>query len=160
MRSFALLLSLVLPLATVAAPAAGAEGGRLPAQGDCARYREGGGGYILKEPTYWLRGTVIEVYLRPHRMEVCPNPGKPRAHYTREDWRRLADAYPCVGDPARVRDAEALRVRLRAEDWDTPMGVQHGRNGMLMRGHFLDTELAEGVVVDIDGTLLERCEAP
>jgi hypothetical protein len=154
--------SLALPLATLisflAAPAVHAEGVRAPAQGDCALYREGGGGYILKEPTYWLRGTVIETYMRPHRMDVCPNLGKPRAHFTREDWVRIAAAYPCVTDPAKVADIAVVRIRLRAEEWDTPLGVQHGRNGMLMRDHFLDTELAEGVVLDIDGTLLERCD--
>ena len=29
---------------------------------------------------------------------------------------------------------------------------------MLMKGHFLDTELKQGVELDIDGTLLLRCE--
>ncbi len=131
---------------------------RMPVPGDCAIFREGGQGYILKAPTYWLKGTIVEIYRRPHRMDVCPDAGKPRAHYKREDWVRLAAAYPCVSDPARVADVEAIRVRLRVDDWDTPWSVQHGRNGWLMRGHFLDIELEEGRVVDIDGTLLEYCE--
>lgn len=135
-----------------------AQEARLPEPGECALFREGGGGYILTAPTYYVRGTITEVYRRPHRMDLCPNPGKSRMNYTREDWQRFADAFPCVNDPALARDVDAVRVRFRVEDWDTPWAVQHGRNGMLMKGRFLDTELQEGVELDIDGTLLLRCE--
>lgn len=148
------LLAFLLPISGVFAEAA-----RMPAPGDCALFREGGEGYILKAPTYWLKGTITEVYRRPHRMDLCPNPGKPKERYTRDDWKRLAEAYPCVSDAARAREVEAIRIRLRVDRWDTPWTSQHGHNGWLFRGHFLDTELKEGVILDIDGTLLERCEA-
>jgi len=150
-----LLLSSLPLLVPAAEPAA-----RMPVAGDCALFREGGEGYILKAPTYWLRGSIVEIYRRSHHMGLCPNPGKPKTRYTRDDWRQLADAYPCVSDEAKVRDVEAIRIRLRVDAWDTPWSNQHGHNGWLYRGHFLDTELKEGVVLDIDGTLLERCEAP
>lgn len=148
------LLAFLLPISGAFADAA-----RMPAPGDCALFREGGEGYILKAPTYWLKGTITEVYRRPHRMDLCPNPGKPKERYTRDDWKRLAEAYPCVSDAARAREVEAIRIRLRVDRWDTPWTSQHGHNGWLFRGHFLDTELKEGVILDIDGTLLERCEA-
>ncbi|MBW7901133.1 MAG: hypothetical protein H3C26_06635 [Rhodocyclaceae bacterium] len=131
----------------------------MPVAGDCALFREGGEGAILKTPTYWLKATIVDIYRRPHRMELCPNPGKPRARYDRADWRRLADAWPCVRDPAQVREVEAIRMRLRVDSWDTPWSRQHGHGGWLFRGHFLDTELKAGVIIDVDGSLLERCEA-
>lgn len=130
----------------------------LPQAGDCALYREGGEGYILVAPTYYVRGTITEVYKRQHRMELCPSIPRTRLNYTRDDWRQLADAYPCVSDPAKVGEVETIRIRMRVEDWETPWAPQHGRNGMLMKGHFLDTELKQGVELDIDGTLLLRCD--
>ena len=59
----------------------------------------------------------------------------------------------------RVRIAHHIqgRIRLRVDDWDTPWALQHGRSGMLMKGHFLNIELKEGVGLDIDAGLLERC---
>ena len=42
--------------------------------------------------------------------------------------------------------------------WETPWSLQQGRVGWLFRGQFLKTELKEGVILDVDGTLLERCE--
>lgn len=147
-------LALSLPLS-----ATFAETERMPVAGDCALFREGGAGYILTAPTYFVRGTVSEVYTRSHRMDLCPNRGKPPANYTRDDWQRFAEAYPCVNDAAQARDVEVVRIRLRVDDWDTPWALQHGRNGMLMKGHFLDVELKEGIELDVAGTLLERCEA-
>jgi len=134
---------------------AGEEG--MPQPGDCALYREGGAGYILTTPTYFVRGTIVEVLRRPHRMGLCPDPRKPRERYTRADWKALADAYPCVSREELAKDVEAIRIRLRVDEWDTPWSSQHGHNGWLYRGHFLETELKSGVVLDIDGTLLERC---
>ena len=152
MRSlvFVLCFFILLPLR--------AEEVRMPVPGDCAMFREGGVGYILKTPTYWLRGSVAEVYSRPHQMALCPQLGKSRERYSRSDWKKVAEAYPCVTDPAKVREVEAIRIKLRVEAWDTPWSLQHGHNGMLFRGHYLDTELKEGVILDIDGTVLERCE--
>lgn len=130
----------------------------MPEPGDCALFREGGEGRVFKTPTYWLRGRIAEIRPRTHRVELCPDPGHPRERYTREDWKKLAAAWPCTTDPARVREIETIRILLRVDAWDTPWSRQHGQNGWLFRGHFLDTELKEGVVVEIDGSLLERCE--
>ena len=115
-------------------------------------------GYILTAPTYYVLGTITEIYRRPHHMGLCPDAGKRREQFTRADWLRLAEAYPCVGDPARVRDVDVIRVRMRVDKWETPWSASQGRIGMLFRGNYLDVELKEGVVLDIDGTLLERCE--
>ena len=149
--------SLIISLLLLSLPLQAAEL-TLPQPGDCALYREGGEGYILVAPTYYVRGTIAEVYKRSHRMELCPSIPRTRLNYTRADWRELAEAYPCVSDPAKVAEIEVIRIRLRVEDWETPWALQHGRNGMLMKGHFLDTELKQGVELDIDGTLLLRCE--
>ena len=151
MRS--LVLSLVLFAASLHA-----EEPRMPEPGDCAAFREGGSGYILRYPTYYVLGTITEIYRRQHRMELCPTLGKPRERYTRDDWQAFADAYPCVSDPEQVKEVEAIRVRMRVDEWDTPWTHNHGRAGMLFRGKFLNIELQEGVELDIDGTLLQKCE--
>lgn len=149
----ALLISL-LPLFCAAANAAA------PASSDCALFREGGAGKILQAPVYWLRGTVIDTYRRPHRFDVCPLPAnQPPATYSRADWRRLADAWPCVSQPAARRDGEVSRVRLRVDAWETPWSNAHGYAGWLYRGHFLDVELQKGLVIDIDASLLGSCPA-
>lgn len=153
MRSLVFISVLLAVVSTVHA-----EDQSMPVPGDCAMFREGGQGYILKGPAYWLRGRIEEVYKRPHRMGLCPNLGKTRERYTRDDWVTIADAYPCVTNPEHVGEVQAIRIRMRAEAWDTPWSLSHGHNGWLFRGHFLKTELKEGVVLDIDGTLLERCE--
>ncbi len=144
---------LLLPLCAVADDAA-----RMPVPGDCAAYREGGEGYMITKPTYWLRGTITEVYTQRRRMEVCPVLGKPPERYTREDWVRMTAAYPCVSTPDKVRDVDAIRIRLRVDAWETPWTNSHGHNGRLYRGRFVDTELKQGVDLDVDGSLLERCE--
>lgn len=135
-----------------------ADAPRMPVPGDCAMFREGGRGYILKAPVYWLRGRIEEVYERPHQMGLCPKLDRPRERYTRADWMIVAEAYPCVANPDNVGEVKAIRIRMRADAWDTPWSLQHGHNGWLYRGYFLNTELKEGVLLDIDGTLLERCE--
>lgn len=150
--------TLVLAFLILAATVLHAEERRMPAAGDCAMFREGGVGYILTTPVYWLRGRIEEVYTRPHQMALCPQLGKTPERYNRDDWMKIAETYPCASDPAKVRELQAVRVRLRVEAWDTPWSSQHGHNGWLYRGHFLKTELKEGVVLDIDGSLLERCD--
>ncbi len=150
--------SLVLSALLLLSFSAPAEESRMPVPGDCAAFREGGAGYILTAPTYYVLGTITEIYRRPHHMGLCPDAGKRREQFTRVDWLRLAEAYPCVGDPARVRDVDVIRVRMRVDKWETPWSASQGRIGMLFRGNHLDVELKEGVVLDIDGTLLERCE--
>ena len=152
MRLLVLLVS-CLPMLSLAEDAA-----RMPAAGDCAAYREGGEGYMLTKPTFWLRGTIIEVYRQARRMDLCPLLGKPQDRYTRDDWQRMTDAYPCVSSADKVRDVDAIRIRLRVDAWDTPWTNAHGHNGRLYRGQFLRTELKQGVELDIDGSLLERCE--
>lgn len=151
MRSLLLALILVTPTLSAAEP-------RMPSPGDCVVLREGGNGYILKEPAYYVKGTILELYRRPHRMTVCPTADKPRERFTRSDWQRYADAFPCVGVPELAKDVEAIRIRFRVDEWETPWAVNHGRSGMLFRGHFLNTELGAGVELDIDGALLQRCD--
>ena len=151
-------LVFVFALLAAVTQSASAEEAQMPVPGDCAMCREGGEGYIMKTPTYWVRGRIEEVYKRPHQMGLCPRIGKPRERFTRDDWMTIADTYPCVSDPANVGEVQAIRIRMRVEAWETPWSLQQGRVGWLFRGQFLKTELKEGVILDVDGTLLERCE--
>lgn len=150
---------LCLALACVAAPLRADDAVRAPVAGDCAVYREGGEGFVLTTPIYWVRGTIVEVYRQHRRMDLCPVLAHKPENYTRQDWIALTDAYPCVDDPAQVRDIDAIRIRLRVDAWETPWTNPHGHNGRLYRGRFLQTELRSGVEIDLDGHLLERCEA-
>ncbi|WP_153115067.1 hypothetical protein [Rhodocyclus tenuis] len=131
---------------------------RAPQVGDCAIFREGGVGQVLKTATWWLRGTLTEVRREQRRAAVCPRFDKPRQSYTPADWSRLAAALPCVSSPAAVRDVEVWRVTLRADAWETPWTHAHGDNGWLFRGQFLEQSLRAGVLIDMDASWLERCE--
>jgi len=130
-----------------------------PQVGDCAIFREGGGGLILKAPTYWLQGTIAAISRERRVAGRCPQIGKALAAYTREDWARVAAATPCVEHDAEVREVDVLRIRLRVDDWETPWSHQHGSTGWLFRGHFLDQPLNKGEVIDMDASWLARCAA-
>ncbi len=155
--SLSVSLAAISPWATAQAtqlpPAA-----RAPQVGDCAIFREGGVGQVLKTATWWLRGTLTEVRREQRRAAVCPRFDKPRQSYTPADWSRLAAALPCVSSPAAVRDVEVWRVTLRADAWETPWTHAHGDNGWLFRGQFLEQSLRAGVLIDMDASWLERCE--
>ena len=130
----------------------------LPQVGDCVIFREGGGGYVLKAPTYWLKGSIAGLSEERRLAGRCPQIGKPVVAYSREDWVRVAAAMPCVENEADVREVPVLRVRVAVEAWETPWSSQHGTAGWLFRGQFLDTPLRRGEVIDMDASWLERCE--
>ena len=152
-RSFfvAAAFALACPVMDVLASAEG------PQVGDCAIFREGGSGRVLKAPTYWLKGTVGAVYAERRLAGRCPRIGKPLAAYTRDDWVRIAASTPCVERDADVREVDVLRIRFVVDEWETPWSFQHGSTGWLFRGYFLDRALKKGEIIDMDASWLERC---
>ncbi|EXI66827.1 MAG: hypothetical protein AW08_02414 [Candidatus Accumulibacter adjunctus] len=131
----------------------------MPQPGDCVLLREGGDGWLLRAPTYWLRGTIAALVPQRRRAELCPQIGKPLAAYTRADHARMAAATPCVLTAAAVGEVDVLRVQVRVDSWETPWSHQHRPAGWLFRGQFLDQTLHEGMVIDMDASWLEPCEA-
>ncbi|MDQ5881758.1 MAG: hypothetical protein QG616_1589, partial [Pseudomonadota bacterium] len=51
-------LVFVFALLAAVIQSASAEEAQMPVPGDCAMFREGGEGYIMKTPTYWVRGRI------------------------------------------------------------------------------------------------------
>lgn len=127
--------------------------------GECAQLREGGGGAVLKAPTYWLRGRVEALETRRHRAGVCPYSGKAPSMLNHAEWRELAAAAPCVARAEEVRELDVPQVLLMVESWETPWTRAHGHAGMLYRGHYLDQALVRGMRLAIDAQWLERCPA-
>lgn len=150
---------LISPAAAQPLPTGGAqEVPRAPQPGDCLRFREGGSGRLFKSPTWWLRGTVVEVRSEPRRLELCPRFDKPRQAFSVEDWTLLASALPCAGSAAALgREVEVTRVSLRVDAWETPWTRPHGESGWLFRGQFLDQPLRVGALLDLDAGWLESC---
>jgi hypothetical protein len=147
------------PPATASAAASG------PQVGDCVIFREGGAGRLLKEPTYWLKGSIAALSRQRRQLDRCPRIGKPASSHTPADRAQLAAATPCV-EPALAnasaelpRDVEVMRVQVMVAEWETPWSHQHGTTGWLFRGQFLDQPLQKGVLIDMDASWLERCEA-
>jgi hypothetical protein len=126
--------------------------------GDCVIFHEGGGGLVLKSPTYWLRGSVAGISQERRMAGPCPDLGKPASSYTHEDWVRLAAALPCVENDADQRAVNVTRIRVAVEDWETPWSYQHGTAGWLFRGQFLDQRLKKGELIDLDASWLEPCQ--
>lgn len=153
---FVSVLSLTGAAASEASPPAVGQTG--PQVGDCAIFREGGGGRILKAPTYWLKGSIAGVSRERRLAGRCPQIARPLAAYTRDDWLRVAAATPCVQTDAEVQEVDVLRIRLSVNDWESPWSQQHGTTGWLFRGYFLDTPLKRDEIIDMDASWLERCE--
>lgn len=126
--------------------------------GSCVILREGGGGWILTEPGYYLRGTVVAAEVRSRRVATCPEvPGKTRAQYSREDMIRLAQAYPCLAPGEPASEVQIGLVRLRADEWETPHARGAAANGRLYRGMYLDQALRRGLEIEVEADLLEAC---
>lgn len=153
---------LALALAWGVLPVAAQEVPQAPVSwrvGECAQLREGGGGAVLKAPTYWLRGRVEALETRRHRAGVCPYSGKAPSMLNHAEWRELAAAAPCVARAEEVRELDVPQVLLTVESWETPWTRAHGHAGMLYRGHYLDQALVRGMRLAIDAQWLERCPA-
>ncbi|HMW18800.1 MAG TPA: hypothetical protein PKN13_13710 [Accumulibacter sp.] len=148
-------LCLSLLAGAAASPAAT---GAMPQVGDCVIFREGGEGWLLTTPIYWLRGTIVALSPQRRLATRCPIIDKPTVSYTRADWQRVAAATPCVDRDEEIREVDVLRVHVGVEDWETPWSSAHGTAGWLFRGQFLEQSLSKGKVIDMDASWLQRCE--
>lgn len=126
--------------------------------GACVMYREGGAGWILTEPVYWLKGTTVASEVRKRRVERCPEvAGKTPEQYTRAEFNRWARAQPCFSGAEKARDEDFGIVRVRVEDWETPWTKRTASAGRLHQGHYIDAPLKKGGELEFDAALLEAC---
>lgn len=127
--------------------------------GACVLYREGGAGWILTEPQYWLKGTVVSAAPKKLMPELCPLvAGKVVEHYSRDEFNRLAKAQPCVSKPENRKEMELGFIRFRVEDWETPWARTAANAGRLFQGYYLDQKLQKGLELELPADLLIPCQ--
>lgn len=128
--------------------------------GSCVVYEEGGSGWIMTEPVYFLKGKVIAAEVRTRHLGVCPQvPGKTMAQYSREEFNRQVLASPCVSPGVPERDEQIGVVRLRVGEWETPHEKKAANAGRLYRGSFIDRKLEKGLEIELEANLLGVCES-
>lgn len=126
--------------------------------GSCVAYKEGGSGWIVTEPVFYLKGTVLSAEVRGRRAQTCPNvPGKNRQQYSRDEYNRFAKAYPCLDEGVPEQELQIGLVRLRVTDWETPHARQAANAGRLYRGMFIDKPLKKDMEIELEADLLEAC---
>lgn len=126
--------------------------------GSCVRYQEGGSGWIITEPAFYLQGVIEKSEVQTRRLMQCPTvPGKNPEHYSRSEYTRLLAAYPCLsaGEPAREEQIGVVHLRVTA--WETPHARQSANRGRLFRGHYLDQALETSLPLAIEADLLQAC---
>lgn len=127
--------------------------------GQCVRYEEGGTGWVITDPVYYLKGEVLASEVRTRHLARCPLvPGKNLEQYSRAEFNRHALAYPCVAEGAAERDEAIGIVRLRIDDWETPHARRAENAGRLYRGMFIDRKLEKGMEIELEADLLRVCE--
>lgn len=127
--------------------------------GQCVRYEEGGAGWVVTDPVFYLRGEVVSAEVRTRRLQACPVvPGKELAQYTRAEFVTLAQAQPCLRPGMEERDEQVGIVRLRVTDWETPHARRAENAGRLYRGMFIDRPLARGMEIELEADLLLPCQ--
>ncbi len=127
--------------------------------GQCVVYEEGGSGWIMTDPVYYLKGEVIAAEVRARHLGKCPlMPGKNIEQYSRDEFNRHAAAYPCVDADVPERDEQIGVVRLRVSQWETPHARKAANAGRLYRGMFIDRELKKDMEIELEADLLGVCE--
>ena len=126
--------------------------------GACVIYKEGGSGWIFPEPVFYLKGRVVASDVRQRHLQTCPTvPGKNVEQYTRAEFNRLAEAYPCLAEGVPARDEKIGMVRLRVESWETPHARLAANAGRLYRSMFIDQPLRKDLEIELEADLLESC---
>lgn len=127
--------------------------------GSCVRYAEGGAGWVLGEPVYYLQGEVLAAEVQVRHLGKCPVvPGKNLEQYSRDEFNRHAKAFPCVSQAAAERDEQIGVVRVRVADWESPYARKAANAGRLYRGMFIDRKLAKGMEIELEADLLAVCQ--
>jgi hypothetical protein len=166
MRLFALFLAvLAMPVSAdepLLRPSAGLlfKQPELLRPGQCVLYQEGGGGRLLTEPRYYLKGEVVATQVTTHRQAACPVvPGKTVEQFNRGEFVRYLRALPCFVNDRPARDEQIGLLRLRVMDWETPHARKAENEGRLYRGMFLDQPLEKGLEIDLEADLLALCRS-
>ncbi len=127
--------------------------------GQCVRYEEGGAGWVMTEPVFYLKGEVLGTEVVVRHLGQCPTvPGKNIEQYSRAEFNRHALAYPCVSPGVPERDEQIGIVRLRVTDWETPHAKKAENAGRLYRGSFIDRALEKGMEIELEADLLGVCQ--
>ncbi|RIX49132.1 MAG: hypothetical protein D3M94_04355 [Rhodocyclales bacterium GT-UBC] len=127
--------------------------------GQCVRYEEGGSGWVLTEPVYFLRGEVLAAEVRTRHLGTCPAvEGKRLEHYSRAEFNRHTLAFPCVESGVAERDEQIGVVRLRVSEWETPYLRKAANTGRLYRGMFIDRLLKKDMEIELEADLLSLCQ--
>jgi hypothetical protein len=126
--------------------------------GKCVAYREGGSGWVITEPVYYLKGRVLAAEVRTRHLGKCPLvPGKNMEQYSRAEFNSHALAYPCVSADAPERDEQIGIVRLSIDSWETPHAARAANAGRLYRGMFVDKKLEKDMEIELEADLLGVC---
>ena len=126
--------------------------------GRCVVYEEGGAGWVMTDPVFYLKGEVLATDVRSRHLGKCPVvPGKNIEQYSRAEFNRQALAYPCVGPEAAERDEQIGIVRLRIATWETPYAILAANDGRLFRGMFIDRKLEKDMEIELEADLLMVC---
>ena len=126
--------------------------------GSCVVYEEGGSGWVITEPVYYLKGRVVAAEVRTRHLGHCPLvPGKNMEHYSREEFNRHALAYPCVSANVAERDEQIGIVRMRVSAWETPHAKKAENAGRLYRGMFIEQKLEKDMEIELEADLLGTC---
>lgn len=162
---------LLVALACLALPAQAAEPALRPSArllfkqpellqtGQCVRYEEGGDGWVVTDPVFFLKGEVLAAEVRTHHLGKCPVvPGKTLERYNRDEFNRHARAFPCVAEGVAERDEQSGVVRIRVADWETPYAKKAENAGRLYRGMFIEKKLEKGMEIELEADLLRVCD--
>lgn len=126
--------------------------------GKCVVYEEGGSGWIMTDPVYYLKGSVVAARVEPRHLALCPEvPGKNIEQYSRAEFNRHARAFPCVATGVPERDEQIGVVTVRVDQWETPHAARAANAGRLYRGMFIDQPLKKGMEVELEADLLGIC---
>lgn len=126
--------------------------------GQCVRYEEGGNGWVVTDPVFFVKGEVLAAEVRTIHLGKCPVvPGKTLEHYSRDEFNRHVQAFPCVAADVAERDEQSGIVRLRVVDWETPHAKKAENAGRLYRGMFVDEKLKKDLEIELEADLLTAC---
>ena len=78
--------------------------------------------------------------------------------YSREQFNRLVLAHPCVSSANYAREVQSGMIRLRVDQWETPHVRRAASAGRLYRGMFINTNLKEGMEIELEADLLGSCQ--
>lgn len=128
--------------------------------GSCVLYQEGGSGWIMTDPVYFLKGRVQAAEVRTRHLGTCPLvTGKTLSQYSREEFNRQVLASPCVSPGVAERDEQIGVVRIQVDSWETPHEKKAANAGRLYRGNFIERRLEKGMEIELEADLLGVCES-